>query len=69
MSRIACRPYLITTDSEGAFRVTVRTTRMNSQNYPLVSSEQLDGSFPSLRLARAHIRETFRAEAADIETK
>jgi len=68
MSRIACRPYLIAKDAEGAFFVTVRTTRFNSQNYPLMTATPVPGSFPSLRLARAYIRETFRAEAADIET-
>lgn len=69
MSRTAVRPYLILKDDEGAFRITVRTTRFNSQGYPLVTANQLEDSFPSLTRARAYAREQFGAEAADIATK
>jgi hypothetical protein len=69
VSRKAVSPYLIAKDEEGAFRITTRTTRFNSQGYPLVTSKLLDGSFPSLTSARAHVRREFRAEAADIATK
>lgn len=69
MSRVAVRPYLIAKDEGGAFRITVRTTRFNSQGYPLVSVELLEDSFPTLTLARQHVRTTFRAEAIDIATK
>ena len=69
MSRTAVRPYLITKDEEGAFRITVRTTRMNSQGYPLVNATVLDNSFPTLSTARAHAKAEFGAEAADIATK
>jgi hypothetical protein len=68
MSRVAVRPYLIAKDAEGAFRVTVRTTRFNSQGYPLVTSAQLEAGFPSVTSARAFLREEFSAEAADITT-
>ena len=69
MSRTPVRPYLITKDDEGVFRVTVRTTRFNSQGYPLVSTEALDNAFRTQTLARAYVRETYRAEAGDIATK
>ncbi|NIJ07956.1 hypothetical protein FHS31_001566 [Sphingomonas vulcanisoli] len=69
MSRVAVRPYLVAKDEEGAFRITVRTTRFNSQGYPLVSTEMLGDTFPTATKARAYLRETYRAEAIDIATK
>jgi hypothetical protein len=69
MPRTAVRPYLILKDEEGAFRITVRTTRFNSQGYPLVTTNMVEGGFPTLTAARAYVREEFRAEAADIATK
>jgi hypothetical protein len=69
LSRIAVRPYLIAKDDEGTFRITVRTTRFNSQGYPLVTANMIDGGFPSLHTARAYAREQFGAQAADIATK
>ncbi len=69
MPRTAVRPYLILKDEEGAFRITVRTTRFNSQGYPLVTTNMVEGGFPTLTAARAYARAEFRAEAADIATK
>ncbi|MCW6533799.1 hypothetical protein [Sphingomonas lycopersici] len=69
MPRPAVRPYLIRKDEEGVFRITVRTTRFNSQGYPLVTSNVIEGGFPTLAMARAYAREEFHAEAADIATK
>lgn len=69
MSRTILRPYLVTKDEDGNVRITVRTTRFNSQGYPLVSSEVLGKSFPTLVKARAYLRETYKAEATDIATK
>ncbi|KRC80272.1 hypothetical protein [Sphingomonas sp. Root241] len=69
MSRVPVRPYLVTKDEGGVFRVTVRTTRFNSQGYPLVSTEVLDDGFRTQTLARAFVRETYKAEASDIATK
>ncbi|MES2989495.1 MAG: hypothetical protein V4808_16490 [Pseudomonadota bacterium] len=67
--RIAVRPYLVSKEEEGVFRVTVRTTRFNSQGYPLVSSELLADTFKTQTAARAYVKAQFRAEAADIATK
>jgi uncharacterized protein with NRDE domain len=69
MSRVAVKPYLVSRDLEGIFRITIRTTRLNSQGYPLVSTSMLDDGFPTVTSARAHLREKYRAEAAEITTK
>ncbi|MGK6319468.1 hypothetical protein [Sphingomonas sp. DT-204] len=69
MSRVPVRPYLITKDDEGVFRVTVRTTRFNSQGYPLVSSELLEDAFRTQTAAKAFVCEEFRAETNEIATK
>ena len=69
MSRIPVRPFLVTKDEEGVFRVTVRTTRFNSQGYPLVSSEVLEDAFRTQTAARAYVRETYRVESSEIATK
>jgi hypothetical protein len=69
VSRTAVRPYLVVKDEEGIFRITVRTTRFNSQGYPLVKSELLDQGFPTATRARTYLREEYRAEATDIATK
>jgi hypothetical protein len=69
MSREILRPYLVCKDEAGAYRVTVRTTRYNSQNYPLVSSELLDDVFKTQTAAKTFVRETYRAEASDIAIK
>jgi len=69
MSRTPVRPYLILKDEAGVFRVTVRTTRYNSQGYPLVSSEQLEDGFVTQTAARKFVRETYKGEATDIATK
>ena len=69
MSRIPVRPFLVAKDDEGVFRVTVRTTRYNSQGYPLVSTELLEDGFKTQTAAKAYVREQYRAEAGDIATK
>jgi hypothetical protein len=69
MSRIPVKPYLVTQDEGGVFRVTVRTTRHNSQGYPLVSSEMLEEGFLTKMLARAFVRETYKAETSEITSK
>jgi len=69
MSRIPVRPFLVAKNDEGVFRVTVRTTRYNSQGYPLVSAELLPDCFPTQKLARAFVREQYKAETGDIASK
>lgn len=69
MSRVPVRPYLVARDEEGVFRITVRTTRFNSQGYPLVSSETLADAFKTQTAAKAFVREEFHAQSSDIAIK
>lgn len=69
MSREIPKPYLIEKDAEGAFRLTVREVRYNSQGYPLTSSHPVQESFRTANAARAHAREFFGAEAGQFSTK
>ena len=69
MSRVSVRPYLITKEADRCFRVAVRTTRFNSQGYPLVTSADLGETFPTATSARTYLREHFRAETTEIATK
>lgn len=69
MSRIPVRPFLVAKDEEGVFRVTVRTTRYNSQGYPLVSSEVLEDAFKTQTAARAFVRATYQVETSEIASK
>jgi hypothetical protein len=68
MSKVAVRPYLVTKDSEGRFRVTIRRTRYNSQNYPLVTATMVDESFATATAAKAHIKAEYDAVPTDIAT-
>ena len=69
MSRIPVKPFLITKDETGAFRLTVRVTRYNMNNYPLVTETLQDESFKTMAAARAFARENFNAEAGQYATK
>ncbi len=69
MSRIPVKPFLITKDEEGNFRLTVRVTRYNMYNYPLVTSTLQEETFRTMAAARAFAREEFNAEAGQYATK
>lgn len=69
MTKTAIRPYLIAKDAEGVVRLTVRTTRFNSQNYPIVTSVLQAETFKTAVAARAHAKEHFGAEADQFATK
>lgn len=69
MSRVPVRPYLVTKSDDARYRITLRTTRFNSQGYPLVSSEVLDDSFRTQTAAKAYVRQEFNAQASDIAIK
>ena len=62
------KPYLISKSETGEFHVTIRTTRLNSQGYPLVTAEKLDAAFLTISKARLYLRAEHHAEAADIAT-
>ncbi|KQM65622.1 hypothetical protein ASE75_05065 [Sphingomonas sp. Leaf17] len=69
MSNAALRPFLVAKDDAGAFRVTVRTTRYNSQGYPLVSTELLEDSFRTQKEAKTFVCTQYRVETSEIATK
>ena len=56
MSRVPLRPFLIAKDESGEYRLTVRETRYNSQNYPIVTATMQDERFKSAAAARAHAK-------------
>jgi hypothetical protein len=69
MSREEIRPFLISKDEEGNYRITVRETRFNSQHYPIVTSTLQGETFPTALSAKAFARENLRAEAGQFATK
>ena len=69
MSKLPVRPFLIKKDDEGNIRLTVRETRYNSQNYPLVTSVIQDQIFATAAAARAHAKEHFGAEPGQFASK
>ena len=69
MSRIPVRPYLIAKDEDGAFRLTIRETRYNSQHYPLVTSTVHPDSFKTATAARSYAKVHFGAETGEFATK
>jgi len=69
MSKTLLRPFLIAKDEEGAFRITIRETRYNSQNYPLVTSTLQSESFKTATAARNYAKEHFGAQAGEFAAK
>ena len=69
MSRAPVAPFLITEDEQGKFRITIRSTRFNSQNYPLVTSSLQPELFKSATAARAHAKRELGADAGQFASK
>jgi hypothetical protein len=69
MSRIPVRPFLVAKDADGNFRLTVRETRYNSQNYPLVTAVLQAETFRTAAAAKAHARDHFGAVAGQYAAK
>ena len=61
MSRDIPSPFLIAKGEDGAFHLTVRTTRYNSWGYPLTDSKPVEESFKTAAAARAHAKEHYGA--------
>lgn len=61
-------PYLIERDEAGGFRLTVRETRFNSQNYPVVTATAVAERFKTSTAARAYAKENFGAKAGEFAT-
>ena len=68
-SRTPVKPFLIQTDEEGRVRLTVRETRYNSWNYPIVSSSIVEETFETATAARNHAKEHFGAQAGQFANK
>ena len=69
MSREIPRPVLIAKAEDGAFRLTLRETRYNSQGYPLIDVTPVEGSFKTAAAARAHAKEHYGAEPGQFASK
>ena len=65
--RQALRPFLIAENGEGAFSLTLRETRYNSQNYPVVRTTRVPESFASAAAAQAHAKAHFGAATGEFE--
>ena len=68
-TRAPLKPFLLETVEDGRVRLTVRTTRYNSWNYPIVSSSVVDETFDTPSAARAHAKEHFGAQAGQFCSK
>lgn len=62
MSRVPVQPFLIAKNDDGTFQLTLRETRMNMYNYPLVTSTQQDEVFSTAAAARAFAIANFGAQ-------
>lgn len=69
MADKALRPFLIQKDEDGNFRLTLRTTRYNSQGYPLVDVERQEQVFRTAAEAKAFARDNFSAQPGEYATK
>ena len=62
-SREPVKPFLLQTGDDGRVRLTVRTTRYNSWNYPIVDLAPVEEDFATAAAARAYAKKHFAAEA------
>ncbi len=69
MSRETERPFLITKDETGEFRLTVRETHYNSQDYPIVTSYLQEETFKTASAAKTYARENFNAKTGQYAMK
>ena len=69
MSRIPVRPFLIVKDEDGDVRLTVRETRYNMQNYPIVTGTMIDETFRTATAARNYAKEHYGAEPGQFASK
>lgn len=67
--RARARPFLIVADAEEGYRLLVRETRYNSQNYPIVTSTDVGERFGTIAAARAYARREFGAAAGEFALK
>jgi len=63
------RPFLIQSQPDGSFRLTVRDIRYNSQGYPIVTGTMQDEVFATSAAAKNFARANFAAKAGQYATK
>jgi len=68
-NRAKARPFLILADGEDGYRLLVRETRYNSQNYPIVTSTDVGERFATIAAARAYARREYGAAAGEFALK
>jgi hypothetical protein len=69
LAHVTLRPFLVAKDEDGNFRLTVRTTRYNSQGYPLVDVVLEEQTFKTAAAAKAFARDNFNAMPGEYATK
>jgi hypothetical protein len=67
--RSKTKPFLIERAGEGDYRLTLRETRYNSQNYPIVTATPVAGTFKSTAAARAHAKAHYGALPGEFAMK
>ena len=65
MSNKPVRPFLINNDESGAFRLTVRNTKYNSQDYPFVVLDLHKETFGSLAEAKSFAKQKYNAQPGE----
>ncbi|MCB2051713.1 MAG: hypothetical protein KDE63_09815 [Novosphingobium sp.] len=65
MSRDDSKPFVISQDDEGRFRLAVCSTRYNSRGYPIVTSQMQDETFETAAAAKSFARNNFNAKAGE----
>lgn len=63
------RPFLISRDADGQYRLTVRDVRYNSQGYPLITATLQEPAFATQAAAKTYARTEFKAVAGQYEIK
>lgn len=64
----APRPFLISRDGDGNFRLTVRDIHYNSQGFPIVKGVLQDELFATAAAAKTWARNRFNARAGQYAT-
>ena len=63
--RAKVRPFLIERDGTQGYRLVVRETRFNSQNFPVVTVTKVDEAFRTSAAARAFAKANYGAETGE----
>ena len=69
VSREPVKPFLIQTGEDGRVRLTVRTTRYNRWNYPIVDVSVVEETFATATAARAHAKSNYGAKQGEFASK